>query len=134
MPPEQIHYIFGFVQNFEDALYDEKGINESGISYLTYMDLESFAGRYVLDEITKNIDAGYSSYFFYKPRYVDKLYAGPVWDYDTAFGNAGEQWESPDGFYVNQSNWSEQFYQKTEFREEAIRQYREIYAPYLEQV
>ncbi|MGN0412828.1 MAG: CotH kinase family protein [Lachnospiraceae bacterium] len=132
--PEQIHYIFGFVQNFEDALYDEKGINESGISYLTYMDLESFAGRYVLDEITKNIDAGYSSYFFYKPRYVDKLYAGPVWDYDTAFGNAGEQWESPDGFYVNQSNWSEQFYQKTEFQEEAKRQYREIYAPYLEQV
>ena len=132
--PEQIHYIFGFVQNFEDALYDEKGINESGISYLTYMDLESFAGRYVLDEITKNIDAGYSSYFFYKPRYVDKLYAGPVWDYDTAFGNAGEQWESPEGFYVNQAGWSEQFYQKPEFREEAIRQYRKIYAPYLEQL
>lgn len=132
--PQQIHYIFGFVQNFEDALYDENGINAGGISYLTYIDLPSFAGRYVLDEISKNIDAGYSSYYFYKPRYEDKLYAGPVWDYDTAFGNAGEQWKSPEGFYVNQSGWSKQFYDKPEFYEEAVRQYREIYGPYLEQL
>ena len=51
----------------------------------TVIDLDSWVRRYLIDEITGNIDSDLaSSYFFYH----DGIFcAGPVWDYDKAFGN-----------------------------------------------
>lgn len=142
---EQIQYIYAFVQDFESALFardghlppgEELDLDRAGISCTELMDLDSFAGRYVLDEISKNIDANSSSVFFFKPRYEDRLYAGPVWDYDLALGNAGdwgdaENLKNPEGFYVNQSGWSGAFYEKPVFREAAEKCYREKYGPWL---
>ena len=49
------------------------------------IDMESFAKRYLIDEICANIDADLaSSYFFYRD---GTFYAGPIWDFDMAFGN-----------------------------------------------
>lgn len=133
----QATYIRDYVQAFEDALYAEDGRNTAGKSWTDYVDMDSFVKRYVLDEISMNIDAGYSSTFFYKPRHEDKLYAGPVWDYDIALGNAGGWGEEagvgqPEGFYVNKSGWFEQFYHKPEFYEEVKKVYRKEYKDYLE--
>lgn len=143
---EQIQYIYGFVQDFESALFsaDERlpegeAIEKSrtGMAYTEMIDMDSFAGRYVLDEISKDIDANTSSAFFYKPRYADKLYAGPVWDYDLALGNNGgwgeaEALHDPEGFYVNQAGWHKALYESPAFYETMRTQYQKSYRPWIE--
>lgn len=118
---EQVQYISAYVQEFEDALYSENGYNFQEKSIKDYIDMESFSTRYIIDEFSKNVDAGYSSYFMYKPSNESKLYAGPVWDYDTALGNNNgwgdtEILKNPEGLYVNTSLWSLQFWKNDEFK------------------
>lgn len=143
---EEIQYIYAFVQDFESALFEEDGYLHAGealdpgrvgTSYTEMMDMDSFAGHYVLDEISKNIDANYSSVFFYKPRYADKLYSGPVWDYDLALGNSGgwgeaDELHDPEGFYVNQTGWNKALYEKPAFYEAVEKCYQENYSLWLE--
>ena len=87
---EQVNYIADFVQDMEDALYSDTGYNSKGKHYTDYLDLESAALMYLLEELAVNIDTGISSCFFYKDSDTKgdgKLHAAPVWDYDVAFGN-----------------------------------------------
>ncbi len=132
----QAVYIYEFVQAFEDALYAEDGRNATGKGWQDYIDEESFVKRYVLDEISMNIDAGHSSTFFYKPRHEDRLYAGPVWDYDIALGNAGK-WgieagvDKPEGLYVKESGWSAKLYETPGFYQEVTKVYEEEFDRYL---
>lgn len=49
-------------------------------------DLDSWTRRYLIDEISANIDSDLASSYFY---YSDGVfYAGPIWDYDRTFGNS----------------------------------------------
>lgn len=132
-------YISEYVQEFEDALYAEGGVNEKGKSWLDYIDLDSFAKRYVLDEISKNIDAGYASTYFYKPQYDEKLYAGPVWDYDLSLANAGgwgeaEMLNDPEGLYINkrERGWYAPLYEKPEFYQKVREVYSGEFSGYLD--
>lgn len=84
-----IEYISGFYQEFEDAVFNG-GVNPTtGKSYTDYVDLESLAKCYLILELSQDGDAFLSSTFFYKPADEDKLYAGPVWDFDSAYGGYG---------------------------------------------
>lgn len=90
---EQLNYIAERYQEFEDAVTVYEGINEETKKpYYDYIDLNSYAKAYLIEEITKNIDAAISSRYFYKypDSYSTKFYAGPIWDYDFALGNYGE--------------------------------------------
>ena len=132
----QITYIALFVQEFEDGIVAEDGINGRGLHYSQYIDMESFAKRYVLDEISKNLDSGFSSYFCYKPKSENKLYAGPIWDYDTSLGNHGgwglvEELSDPNGFYVNKYNWAEYLYAQPDFYEQVLYEYGKYFEPYI---
>jgi hypothetical protein len=52
-----------------------------------YIDLDSLVDIYIGNEIVKNVDAGWDSFYMYKD--VDeKLCFGPMWDFDLAMGNA----------------------------------------------
>lgn len=83
----QAKYISGYWQELEDALYSETGYNSLGKHYTEYIDIVSWAKQYLIQEWTSNWDAGLTSNFFYKD--VDsKLFAGPLWDFDTAIGNS----------------------------------------------
>ena len=87
---KQVNYIADFVQDMEDALYSPSGYNSKGKHYSDYIDVESAALMYLIEELSVNIDAGISSCFFYKDSDLagdGKLHAAPVWDYDVAFGN-----------------------------------------------
>lgn len=89
---EQAVYISELYQQMEDAIYSESGYHqETGLHYSDYIDLESFAKKYLIEEITKNLDAASTSQYLYKPRnsVSSKIFAGPVWDYDKALGNGG---------------------------------------------
>lgn len=78
----QIEYISSYYQNVEDAIY-----NNASMELLDkIVDVESLAQMYLINEWASNMDASLTSTYFYKPA-GDKLYAGPVWDFDIAFGN-----------------------------------------------
>ena len=49
-----------------------------------YIDVESFAKMYLIQELTKNVDAGATSYYVYY--HNGKFNAGVSWDYDWALG------------------------------------------------
>ena len=52
----------------------------------TYLDLNSFLRHFLVGELAGNTDT-YWSVYMYKERGDDKLYTGPVWDFDLAFSN-----------------------------------------------
>jgi len=102
----QIGYIADLYQDFEDALFAEDGLNENtGKYFYEYINMDSFAKKYMLEEVIKNLDASATSCFLYKPEYDTKMYAGPAWDYDGSIdinriaGN-GVDLKDPKGLYV----------------------------------
>ena len=70
------------------------------------IDLDSWVRRYLLDEISANIDSDLASSYFY---YSDGVfYAGPAWDYDMSFGNSPRNQE-PCSFIAKNTKKSELF-------------------------
>lgn len=133
---EQILYLFNLYQEMEDAIHTENGWNEeTGKYYYEYLDLESFAKKYVLEEVCKNRDVLLSSFYMYIPNDDGKLYAGPIWDYDRTLGTkegvAGVSLLESGGLYASRVfDYDERtldfFYQlcnKSEFQ----KAYKEIY-------
>ena len=125
----QLIYINNYVQNVENAILSPDGIDPvTGKYYTELIDLDSFVRKYLLEEITANYDGGVASSFFYKDsdRIDDKLYAGPIWDYDVSFGNTpayqGHLYDEPDRltrlcFNPDASSWFPALYGKPEFYE-----------------
>lgn len=79
---EQVEYASSWYQNFENAVFGNKGLDEIA----KYCNIDSLVDLYLLNEWYANHDAALTSTYFYKP-VGDTLYAGPVWDFDRAFGN-----------------------------------------------
>jgi len=52
------------------------------------IDLESFTRYFLVEDFSANQDGIFNSFYFYKERGDDKIYFGPVWDFDLAFDNA----------------------------------------------
>lgn len=87
---EQEAYIQRFMYDFEDLMHD--GNYSDPISgYSQYLDVDSFVDYMILNELSRNVDGYRLSSYLYKQKDSDggKLVAGPVWDYNFSFGNAG---------------------------------------------
>lgn len=70
---EQSNYIRNFYSNMEN-------------NWRTYLDTNTFLRHFLVGELSGNTDT-YWSVYMYKQRGEDKLYVGPVWDFDIAFEN-----------------------------------------------
>lgn len=86
LPAEAMNEVSGLYQAFEDAVYNGGTHPVTGRDYTDYIDLPSLAKMYLLLAISQNGDAFRSSTYFYIPDHQQKLYGGPVWDFDTAYG------------------------------------------------
>ena len=90
---EEVSYIKDYMNDAEKALASSDGINpETGKYYTEYIDVESWAQKNVMEELFNDVDktVNHRSVFFYKfSDSVDgHIYAGPVWDFDSAFGES----------------------------------------------
>lgn len=86
----QATYIGQLVSDFHKAVLAENGISPAtGKYYADYIDMESWALKWWMEEISKNYDFMASSQFMFKDseRKDGLLYAGPCWDYDLSMGN-----------------------------------------------
>lgn len=90
---EEVNYIAGLYQEFEDAVCSPDGVHPvNGKHYSEYIDMQSWVKKYIIEELSMNINFGLSSSFFYKPEGKEsKFYAGPVWDFDEALGHDYER-------------------------------------------
>ncbi len=80
---EQVEYISDFVGHVDQILRDAPD------EQLSVIDEDSFSKRFLMEEYFYNLDGFINSYYFYKVPYNDRLFAGPVWDYDTCIGKGG---------------------------------------------
>ena len=89
--PREMDYIAGRYNEMESAVHAPDGIcPETGRHYSEYLDIESFARYYLLNELLVNLDGGWSSFYIYKDAdNIDpKFHAGPAWDYDRSLDNS----------------------------------------------
>lgn len=96
----QVLYIRDFMQELEDAIYSETGYNSLGKHYSDYIDVDSLAAAYIIDELSMNVDGGATSFYMYKESDTKgdgKLHFAPVWDYDLAYGTFGKYAKNSDG-------------------------------------
>ena len=77
---KQENYIKLYLNKMETNVY--KG-------NLDYLDLNSFYRYFIMQEFCADIDSVWSSFHVTKRKGEDKLYFGPVWDYDLSFDNDG---------------------------------------------
>lgn len=134
---EQVSYIANRYQDFEDAIFSESGYSPYTAAHFSeYIDMDSFARKYLLEEVVKNLDAAFTSQFFYKPddSVSTKFFAGPAWDYDKAVAASGVTAEGidlydPQGFYAavqtKDSDIWYALYNQEDFRTFAVQVYEE---------
>ena len=83
-------YISDYVQNVEDALFGVGYKNAKGVSYTDLVDVDSAVKYWWVQQFSKNTDAfvtGSSYYYKKSDAQGGKLYWGPLWDFDLAWGN-----------------------------------------------
>lgn len=97
---DQMSYISGYVQEAEDIL-NSVNFADPVNGYAKYIDVDSFIDWFIVNEISKNVDApNFSSSYFYKEA-GGKLFMGPLWDFDLGFGNCDyADAEFPTGWWV----------------------------------
>lgn len=132
----QLAYIEDCFQEIEDMV-------ASGELDGDRLDVTSFARKYLVEEIGKNLDAMYASQYFYQDalsgREDAKLYAGPVWDYDKTLGNPliehtrPVDYQEPRGIFAatkqENASWWYDLYQVPAFREAVIGEYETAAIP-----
>lgn len=93
----EVLYIMDLFNKAESAIYDA----DADIEEISkYVDVESFAKMYLIQEFSKNIDAAVTSFYIYKQADKDgdgKLHASPVWDYDWTCGQFNDNRTVTDG-------------------------------------
>lgn len=136
----QVHYIGSLFNDFHEAVWAKDGISPvTGTYYADYIDLPSFARKFLVEEFSKNYDAQASSQFFFKDSdAVDgRIYAGPCWDYDLSYGNIrnGSFYNGslPTGVYVTASSSKANLYwllsRHDDFMAEVAAAYHADFAP-----
>lgn len=96
---EQKDYIKNHFQKFEDALY-AADYTDPVNGYRKYFDVNSYVDHYIINEVIGNPDAFRSTYMF-KKRNDDKIYTGPIWDFDKAANNDNRLGNQVNGLMAN---------------------------------
>jgi len=103
------------------------------------LNLDSWARKYLIDEVFGNIDADLtSSHFYYRD---GTFYAGPIWDYDMTFGTSHRN-NNPRTFIAKNARKASEYaspyydalYRSEVFYNHMTALYREEFLPLLEQL
>jgi spore coat protein CotH len=109
-------YIKNYMDEFETVM-NSPAYTDLTNGYPKYIEESSFIDFFIVNELSKNVDAYRLSTYLYKDKITKggKLHVGPVWDYDIAwhncnYGNAfdpsGWQYEQPDTVFPSPTWWA----------------------------
>ena len=107
-----VNYIASFVNDAENVLFSSYFTDESG-GWQKYLDMNSFVDWYLINEIAKNSKGAFMTNCIMNYRRGGKLKMGPIWDFETAFGNAGKT--SSNGFVIKDVRWYKRLFQDPVF-------------------
>ena len=94
---EQFNYIYRYFKDVDNAIYDEQ---DSVGAWMDYIDIDTLACFYIVNEIADNIESFTNSLYLHKQRGDStKLLFGPVWDLGTSYGRP--ELEQPCFIYEN---------------------------------
>ena len=91
LQPEQLAYIEDYIDHMEQS-FQQENYTDPKQGYAQWIDVASFVDYFIHTELSLNADGFKRSTYFYKDKDQadgtrSKLVAGPVWDYNLAFGN-----------------------------------------------
>ena len=136
-------YISAFMQGYENAVFAKDGVDpETGKRYDEFVDFESLVLKYMLEEISMNLDANASSQYYVKPSDAESkvAFAGPCWDYDMTFAcfsprEFQDRFLNPESILHTKTSagnyWWGQLYLKPEFLAGIREKWAEKYEPAL---
>lgn len=138
--PVQLSYLENTVTAFETALISSN-FTDPVQGYDPYIDRGSFIDFILVNEFGKNVDGYRISTFLHKRRLSEggKIVAGPLWDFNLAFGNANycqggltDGWEIDFNSYcgggLNNPFWFERLLQDPTFANEMNCRWRDLRA------
>ena len=98
--PEQQNYISTFINKTDSSIFVE---NKTDTGWEQYIDINSLAKFYVIQEVLENVESFNASMFIYKDwGDNEKFHFGPVWDFDSSFFDSKHnQHTSCDNFIFN---------------------------------
>lgn len=130
------------LQSVENAISAKDGRDPlTGKHWSELIDEDSWARKYVVEELFGNSDAGAISQYFYAGSPQERMYAGPVWDYDISMGNAqGVRGGTPQTIFAGRIrvrstvslSWYYELFQQKAFRQRVTELYRDECLPLLE--
>ena len=132
-------YLEERIYQLQKALVSDGGDSiEVGQSLCSMIDLDSWARKYLIEEVFENADAGFYSQYAYWDEALCRFYAGPCWDYDAAMGMFSKHFTNC--FLARRSQLNEirsnpmfsLLWQKEEFRNAVVEIYRDEFAPKLD--
>ncbi len=93
-----------FIADYVNSAYDALSSGDRA-AFEELVDLDSFIDSYLTEEIVKNLDSQWDSFYLYKDA-GGKLFFGPLWDFDLALGNADDGAETIDQIFVGNGSGS----------------------------
>lgn len=114
------------LRTFETALQ-----NTTDDTALSYIDVDSFVDTYIVNELFKTVDFGYSSVKFYTKKNADGnpiIYAGCLWDFDLSSGNSSvAECRTTEEFRgQNVNKWFGLLMSNDTFKNKVIAKYKEM--------
>ena len=101
------------LQSIEDQIF-----LQDNSKVFDFIDKASFVDWYILSEFSKNRDSDFmASCFMAFNSETKKLYMGPVWDFDIAFGGSHmDNNFSPEDSWINKFHWYKELWRNDEFK------------------
>lgn len=138
-----IDYPKKFTDKEKDRIKDTVNSFETEIlsGNLKRVDLNSFARRFLTDEIFGNTDTDAASSFYRYDSKKNLFYAGPVWDYDLSMGNTAYmsalKSRDPEQIYstcTSSNSFVKALYDCKEFKEKVIEIYKTEFLPLINEL
>lgn len=122
---DQFNYIESYIATVHLAL-----MNQSDYDHL--IEIDTFVDWFIIQELFKNVDSGYSSVYMYKDK-GGLLKMGPIWDFDLSTGNPGHLQDDlrvPEGWYTSldfKNIWFNYLMEYEDFRTRLKARWNELY-------
>ncbi len=128
LTPELAGAIAQEVSDFEKALYSYD-YDTDDYGYWHYIDADSFADYFIINEFTANYDAGWLSTYLYKD--VGDTYKMVIWDFNSACENYTHVVSEPQHMELQNNVWYYMLTKDEYFNNKVIRRYRQLRKTYL---
>lgn len=129
LTPSQIQGKVTYIKDTLDAFIRSIGQD----AYDQHIDVPQFIDYFILSELFKQVDVGYSSVYIHKDK-NELLRMGPVWDFDISSGNGDYFDYGPQGFWVDYNPWFRYLIKRPVFEYDFITRYREVSDLYFDEL